>query len=284
VGSHLAADGAGGRVGRRQDEAVRGAEQRAPVLALDAAVEKVHRRGADEAGHELVVGIVVKMQRRADLLDDAVMHDDDLVGHRHRLDLVVGDIDGRRLEALVQLLDLAAHRHAQLRVEIGQRLVEQEDLRIAHDGAAHGDALALAAGERAGIALQQLVEAEDARGVLDALVDLALRRVAQTQREGHVLRHRHMRVERVLLEHHGDVALFGRNVVDDLGADGDLPARDAFEPGEHAQQGGLSASRGTDQNDEFAVLDLDVDAVDHLRRAVSLFHVPYRYGRHGSPP
>jgi hypothetical protein len=45
----------------------------------------------------------------------------------------------------VQRLDLGAHLHAQLGVEIRQRLVEQEHLRIAHDGAAHGDALALAA-------------------------------------------------------------------------------------------------------------------------------------------
>jgi len=45
----------------------------------------------------------------------------------------------------VQFLDLSAHRHAQLGVEVGQRLIEQEDFRIAHDRAAHRDALALAA-------------------------------------------------------------------------------------------------------------------------------------------
>ena len=47
---------------------------------------------------------------------------------------------------------------AQLRVEIGQRFVEQEDIRIADDGAADGDALALAAGELARIAVQQGLE------------------------------------------------------------------------------------------------------------------------------
>jgi hypothetical protein len=46
----------------------------------------------------------------------------------------------------VQLLDLGAHLHPQFGVEIRQRLVEQEHLRIADDGTAHGDALALAAG------------------------------------------------------------------------------------------------------------------------------------------
>ena len=95
------------------------------------------------------------------------MHHHDLVGHGHRLDLVVGDVDGRGLQPLVQLLDLGAHLHAQLGVEIGERLVEQEDLRIADDGAAHGDALALAAGELARIAVEQLLEAEDLGRPLD---------------------------------------------------------------------------------------------------------------------
>ena len=96
------------------------------------------------------------------------MQHDDLVGHRHGLDLVVRDVDRGGAEPLVQRLDLAAHLDAQLGIEIGQRLVEQEDLRVAHDGAAHGDALALAAGELARVAVKQLVQAKDAGGTADA--------------------------------------------------------------------------------------------------------------------
>jgi hypothetical protein len=43
--------------------------------------------------------------------------------------------------------------HAQLGVEVRQRLVEQEDLWVAHDGAAHGDALPLTARELARLAI-----------------------------------------------------------------------------------------------------------------------------------
>ena len=78
----------------------------------------------------------------------AIEHDD-LVGHGHRLDLVVGDVDHRRLQLLVQLADLEPHVDAQRRIEVRQRLVEQERRRLAHDGAADGDALALAAGKLA---------------------------------------------------------------------------------------------------------------------------------------
>ena len=55
------------------------------------------------------------------------------------------DINGRRLQALVQGFDFRAHRNPQLGIEIGQGLVEQEYLGIADNGAAHGDALALTA-------------------------------------------------------------------------------------------------------------------------------------------
>jgi hypothetical protein len=56
--------------------------------------------------------------------------------------------------------ELGAHAHAQLRVEVRERLVHEERLRLAHDRAAHRDALALAAGERGRLAVEQLVEAE----------------------------------------------------------------------------------------------------------------------------
>ena len=63
----------------------------------------------------------------------------------------------------MQLGDLDAHGNAQLGVEVGQRLVEEEDLRVAHDRPPDGDALALAAGELRGLALQQLFHLQRAR-------------------------------------------------------------------------------------------------------------------------
>ena len=74
----------------------------------------------------------------------ALQHDD-LVGHGHRLDLVVRHVDHRRLELLVKLADLQPHRATQRRVEVRQRLVEQECRRLAHDRPPDSDALPLAA-------------------------------------------------------------------------------------------------------------------------------------------
>src|SRR3954471_17974283 len=206
------------RVPERQLDAVRPLEGRNAVDA-HMTLQEVHGWRADEAGDELVVGLVVELERRTHLLDNAVMHDDDLVGHGHGLDLIVGDIDGRGLQPLVQLLDLGAHRNAQLGVEVRQGLVEQEHLRIAYDGAAHGDALALAAGELARIAFEQRRQRQDLGGALDALVDLFGALAPQLHRETHVLADRHVRIERVVLEHHRNVPLLGLDIVDDAVAD-----------------------------------------------------------------
>jgi len=88
---------------------------------------------------------VIEFGRRADLLDDAVAHDDDAVTHAQGFHLVVRDVERGHAEAALQLDDLRSHLHAQRRIEVGERLVHQEHLRLAHDGAAEGDALALPA-------------------------------------------------------------------------------------------------------------------------------------------
>ena len=71
--------------------------------------QEIDRRRADEAGDEQAVRPVVEIVGRADLLDPALAHADDAVGHRRRLDLVVGDQDRRHAELALQAADLAAH-------------------------------------------------------------------------------------------------------------------------------------------------------------------------------
>ena len=89
----------------------------------------------------------VDLGGRADLLQDALVHHRDPVGERHRLDLVVGDVDGGGAVLEVQALQLGAHVLAQLGVERADRLVHQHRLRAAHQRAADRDALHVAAGQ-----------------------------------------------------------------------------------------------------------------------------------------
>src|SRR5205823_7104535 len=90
--------------------------------------------------------------------------------------------------------------------------------------------------------------------------------------------HRHVRVERVILEDHRDVALLGRNPVNDPAANRDLAFADLLETRDHAQQRRLAAARRSDQHAEFAVGDVDVDAANDMRRAEVLVNGPDSYG------
>ena len=114
-------------------------------------------------GDERVGGMLVQLLGRPELLQLALVHDGDAVAHRHRLDLVVRHVDGRRAEALLQPQDLGARLDAQRCVEVRERLVHQERLRLADDRAPERDALALAAGELPRLALEEVAELEQRR-------------------------------------------------------------------------------------------------------------------------
>ena len=75
---------------------------RASLTVATRTAEEIHLRRADEAGDEAIGRMVVELERRADLLDAPAAQHDDPVGHGHRLDLVVGDVDHGRAQPVVQ--------------------------------------------------------------------------------------------------------------------------------------------------------------------------------------
>src|SRR5207253_10208943 len=155
-------------------------------------------------------------------------------------------------------------------VEVGQRLVHQERLRLADDRAPHRDALPLPARQLGRPALQHLVEAENACDLLDSPALLRLRDLSHAEPEDEVLVHGLVRVERVVLEDHRDVALARGQVVDDAIADPDLAVGDLLEPGDHPERRRLAAPRRADEDDELALRDLEVEIVDRQRAAAVL--------------
>jgi hypothetical protein len=237
-------------------------ENNGAVLARDCALDEVHGRAPEEAGDEKIHGFAVDLERGVHLLDEAVFHHDDARAHGHGLDLVVSDVDHGGLEALVELGDLGAHLDAHFGVEVGEGFVEEEDLRLAHDGAAHGHTLALAAGKGLGFAFEILFDAENGRSFHHTLVDFGFGVFAQLQAEGHVVVNRHVGIERVVLEDHRDVTILGWNVVHAFVADEDVTLGDFLQPGDHAQGGGLAAAGGADEDDKFAVFDFEVEVGD----------------------
>ena len=207
-------------------------------------------------------GLLVQVARGADLLQHAVLQHRDAVAHGERLGLVVRDVDRGDAEAALERRDLGAGLHAELGVEVRQRLVHEEHLGLTHDGAAHGDALTLTTREGLRLAAEVGLEVEQLGGLENAGGALVLVDAGDLEREAHVLGDGHVRVERVVLEDHRDVAVLRRNVGDVAVADEDVAVVDLFEAGEHAQRGGLAAAGGADEDEELAVGDLEVELVD----------------------
>ena len=106
---------------------------------------------------------------------------------------------GRDLETGEELLQLDSHLDLRVGVERRERLVEQEDLGVAREGAGERDALALAAREAAG---QRVFEMPDLEA-LEVLVRGMAARVLD------VLAHGQVREERVVLEDEPDPPFLG---------------------------------------------------------------------------
>ena len=181
----------------------------------------------------------------------------------------------------MQLGDLGTHGNAQLGVQVGQRLVKEEHLRLTDDGTAQSNALALAAGQSLGLAVEQVGNIEDLGSLFHALLDLRLGGLAQLEAEGHVVKHGHVRIQGVVLEHHGDVAVLGSHIVDQTVADIKLAAGDFLQTGHHAQRGGLAAAGRSDQHDELLVLNVQAEIADSGHIAgINLIDVIERYACH----
>ena len=171
-----------------------------------------------------------------------LVHHHDPVRDGHGLFLVVGHVHRRDGELLLQLLDLAAHVDAKLRVQVGERLVEEENPRADHDGAGERHALLLPPRELVGKLPVVAAEPHKMQDLAHGLADLCLGHPFHPEPVGHVLEHREMREEGVVLEDEADVPLIGHQVGDVLFADEDPPGVRALEAGDHSQRRGLAAA------------------------------------------
>src|SRR5947209_10649524 len=107
--------------------------------------------------------------------------------------------------------------------------------------------------------------------MVDLATRLITRHLAMAQRVVDVLAHRHVRPDRVGLEHHADIARTRRHVHatlrrrDFIAADRDRAGGRLLQAGNAAQRRGLAATGRPEQHDDLAGRDAEADIVD--RRA-----------------
>ncbi len=247
----------------------------AQAFAFDAAVEEVHR--PEEAIHERCRRVAIDLFRRADLLDVSVVHQHHAVGHLERFFLVVGDEDRGDVQVVVQFAQPAPQLLPHLGVERAEGLVEQQHARLHRQRAGERDALALAAGELRRKAVGQPVELHQVQQFMHLVRDLLLRRALAARlhahAEGHVVEHRHVAEQRVVLEHEADLAVAHVRARGVLAVEQHLAGVGLFQPGDDAQQRGLAAARGTEQGDQFAGGEIERDVVERVEGAEALVDV-----------
>src|SRR5438876_1515813 len=152
--------------------------------------------------------MIIQLLGCTKLLNNTTIENCDTVTHGHCFNLVMCDVYNSCLNTLVQLNDLCACGDTQFSIQVRERLVHQEDLSFTHNCTSKGDALTLTTGQLFWFAFEQLLQAENASRFFHTFFNIIFLEVAQLQTKSHVIENSHMRVEGIVLEDHGDIAVF----------------------------------------------------------------------------
>jgi hypothetical protein len=166
----------------------------------------------------------------------------------------------------VQGDELLAQRLPQLGVQRAQRFIEEQHRRTQHEGTGQRHALLLATGQLMRPTAGVRTELDELQGGTHPLppfgpVDAAL--PAQAVRD--VVLDRQVREQRVALEDGVDRPLVCRHRRHVDAVEQDPAGGRLLEAGDHPQRGRLAAPRRTDQGEELAGLDVQVQVVDGRR-------------------
>ena len=191
-----------------------------------------------------------------DAFDDAPRprsHDQHLVGEIDRLDQTMGDEQDGRTAALLHAQKLFPHPRPRLLVERAERLVHQQQARIADEAAGNGDALLHAAGQFVREAAREIDKPDKVEQFHRPGAPFGRRHAAERQREFDILRRRLPRQQQRLLK--DDADLVGARTGDRLAVDANLPARRRVKPADDLHQRGFSAAARPHHRHELPLAD-----------------------------
>ena len=230
---------------------------------------------AEEPRREEAPRLFVEILRRPRLDHASAAHQDDPVADPHRLLRIVGH-HHRRRAAFAQDRDrVGADAVPKPAVETRERLVHQEDAGTWHDGAGQRDALLLAAGSLMRIGIRHMRQ-PDARERRERL--LAPRPAIERAKPEHdVAQNRHMREQRIILEHQADRPLLRRDehrrAVDLLAIDQHPPRIRAIDARRDPEKGRLAAPGMAEERDHLAGLDVEAHPGERDDIAETAVHV-----------
>ena len=164
------------------------------------------------------------------------------------------------------------HILAQLQVQSAQGFVQQQDLGPVHQGPGNGHPLLLAAGQGGDVPLFKAPQIHDLQHLHHPAVNLFFRqlyffaisiRLGDAQAKGDVLIHVEMGEQGVFLKDRIDGPLIRRDRIHPHAVEQHITRGGRLKTTDDAQSGGLAASTGTKQREEFLIIDIQVDVIKH---------------------
>ena len=238
--------------------------------------------GAEESGDPCGGRVEVEVAWSSGGDEAAVADDGHAVGHGEGLVLVVGDVDAGDAGGALGASDFIAHLEAEFGVEVGEGLVEQEEVRVDGEGAGEGDALLLAAGELGGASAGVIGHPDDVEEFAGPLVSLSPSLASHLEAESDVLEDAHVRPEGVVLEHHAAASPVGRSARDVVVSEADAAGVGEVEACDDPEEGRFAAAAGAEEEEQFTGLDDEGHVVDGENGPESLGDVFESQGFHGA--
>ena len=216
------------------------------------------------------------------LRHNAVFHKDDAVGHIAGKAHLMGD-DHQRKSVGSQLGDGIQHLAGQLGVQRRGRLIEKQYLRPECDGPGDGHALLLPAGKLIRVKILPVEHPDLFQHLVCGLLRFGpVYAAGGNQPLQHILPDRHVAEKVEVLEHIAHLHPQGTDLImaklcnilfkvikPDGAAVGLLQKADA------PQQGGLAGPAAAQYRDDLPVVDTNVNALQHLGRAVAAMQILY---------
>ena len=110
-----------------------------------------------------------------------------------------------------------------------------------------------------------LLDIHCCRRLLDLVIDGRVLLVLHLHADTHIVVHRQIAVQRVILKYDGNIPLHWRTVVDHLAVQQQLAGGDLLQARQHAQNGGFSTAGWSHKDDKLAVIHIQIEIMDGMK-------------------
>ena len=209
-------------------------------------LEKVHAGIAHKPAAKDIIRLVINFTRGGILDNPPILHQRDTVGQGHRLSLVVGDVDNRLVEAGEEFFERPLELQLGVDIDIGDRLVKEDNARLTGHGTGDGDLLARAIVEATNILVHTIAHLQQFNDLVDTPLTFRLGELFFAQGQFDIFTHADAAIDHWVLKDHANVALARRQPGDALITKVDLPTRRTFQPRDHPHQRRLTTAGRTE--------------------------------------